>query len=109
MDDRLNFVLPPLARLLIWEILRATYGYGTRVPVEQPSAASIVDIDCIEHVSAVRALGNGGCLLGGNDDRSAAASDFADFSLILKNRDSLLTAVPTPTGSSPSIVPLQQS
>ena len=25
-----------------------------------------VDIDCIEHVSAVGTLGNGGCLLGGN-------------------------------------------
>jgi hypothetical protein len=69
-----------------------------------------VDIDCIEHVSVVRTLGNGGCLLGGKfDDRSAVASDFAGFSLILKNGDSLLTAVPTPTGSPPSIVPLQQS
>jgi len=43
------------------------------------------------------------------DDRSAVASDFAGFSLIYKNSDSLLTAVPTPTGSPPSIVPLQQS
>jgi len=43
------------------------------------------------------------------DDRSAVASDFAGFSLIYKNGDSLLTAVPTPTGSPPSIVPLQQS
>ena len=39
---------------------------GTSIPPARFEDLWRVDIDCIEHVSAVRTLGNGGCLLGGN-------------------------------------------